>query len=658
MNSENLRQLRKMFGSPGPHGRVFSRAVLLLGVAAFLCLPLLWYLDQQATDVHLQRKRLVLNHIGEDRALHFGSSSSSPSQDLFWEVEGTSPLHVRRKEQVNTSSGTYHIERHASPSVALYVGSSLELPVFHPIDAIDVGAVAAVASSIGCALTEDAQGARRFTPPVMACLAHRFSDVHGEADAETRRHSAGGSDPFVALVPLRLSANAWTAVVATVAVSDGDGSRVTVVLLRHHHQQDRQPSSRSTNRTWNEYLHAYVGPDELHATGYCAPHGSGSADFIPFGFLYLGFSAHAFTDTYIMHLPRLTCVSGKWHVRVVHEYGDYWASQESESTVWRSAHRVLYEGWIQGASVLGRGASLCWRGVLQVHAVGAEGQSVARPCPADRRYCPIRGHPQPFGSWSVYPGAERSSFSIGNPSPSSLSTLTVPTSPSSRSAVKILFTGDSHIRALYYHWCSVGNNDVVRTQKIRNVTTAVGDRGASATFYWDSYLTRMKQWKGDVMLQEVVSRFNVIVFGIGSWPASYGQWSYSDTAVHGLQVANVVRELLRRGVVVIFAGAPAWPKHRKNNPGFRITNTRLNLFNKIQIAALTAAAMLSSDHQESNSDSCKPRSSSSLVKQLPYFDFTFVAPKLRSKDDMHYDGSAPMFASIDAIAKSLEDMRQ
>jgi hypothetical protein len=167
-------------------------------------------------------------------------------------------------------------------------------------------------------------------------------------------------------------------------------------------------------------------------------------------------------------------------------------------------------------------------------------------------------------------------------------------------------------------------NEPVEVSKSFNLTIQHRSAPVHSTFLWDSYLKRLTRF-GDVLHQE----FDVVVFGMGSWPASYGQWSMP---MFGNAVERLSEALgsASRGtnVLLVYAGSPAWPKHRKGTPGFRITNTRLGIMNQIAYDALLRVG----------------------AWILPLFDMSYPMAKMKSKDDMHYDRSVVLYTAVEYLA--------
>lgn len=211
-------------------------------------------------------------------------------------------------------------------------------------------------------------------------------------------------------------------------------------------------------------------------------------------------------------------------------------------------------------------------------------------------------------------------------------------------SVSILFTGDSQLRSLFFHWAAMVENKPVDLRKVFNHTID-HSAGASPTnplrwqtsFLWDSYLARLAAWD-HAQCERIADSFNVVVFGFGSWPASYGQFSYGDVERRSAAFAKVVRHLRSLGVTVVYAGSPSWPKHRKRNPGFRITNTRLSIYNRIAQRELRLAG--------------DPPEAAPLY-MLPFFDLSITMAAMKRSDGMHYDGSIVVFGAIEVLADML-----
>nr|ACI15912.1 hypothetical protein [Bodo saltans] len=274
-------------------------------------------------------------------------------------------------------------------------------------------------------------------------------------------------------------------------------------------------------------------------------------------------------------------------------------------------------------------------------------------------------------------GAASSSLSTFNPRASCISSITSRRHPVTLRAamnedaklwqsaatkgksVNILFTGDSQIRSLFFHWSAVVGNRGVELRKVFNITyddkpededSSVDNKKEKpwrTTFLWDSYLARLASWS-DAQCRAMAQTYNVIVFGFGSWPASYGQYSYGEVLRRADVLSRVAQCLRTNGVTVVYAGTPAWPKHRKKNPGFRITNTRLSIYNRMVSHALLASGSASSEQQ---------RSTSAVVVAplhfLPFFDLSIAMAVMKRSDGMHYDGSVVTFGAVEVLASTM-----
>jgi hypothetical protein len=193
----------------------------------------------------------------------------------------------------------------------------------------------------------------------------------------------------------------------------------------------------------------------------------------------------------------------------------------------------------------------------------------------------------------------------------------------------------------------------VELRKVFNITYEdkpeedEGDAGHEVswrtTFLWDSYLARLASWD-DQQCRTMALRYNVVVFGFGSWPASYGQYSYGEVLRRADAFAVVAQCLRVNGVTVVYAGTPAWPKHRKKNPGFRITNTRLSIYNRMAAHALVHAKPPTTPPQNI---------ALAPLHFLPLYDLSISMAVMKRSDGMHYDGSVVTFGAIEILALEL-----
>ena len=74
-----------------------------------------------------------------------------------------------------------------------------------------------------------------------------------------------------------------------------------------------------------------------------------------------------------------------------------------------------------------------------------------------------------------------------------------------------------------------------------------------------------------------VSDTDIVLTGTGPHPGSWGQWTFTrfEHEMHAIADA-----LCARNSTTMWHGSPAWPKG-KNKNGFRATNPRLHIFNKL-----------------------------------------------------------------------------
>lgn len=193
----------------------------------------------------------------------------------------------------------------------------------------------------------------------------------------------------------------------------------------------------------------------------------------------------------------------------------------------------------------------------------------------------------------------------------------------------VFFTGDSQIRTLFRHFDSVVTRSAAIIAKGGNLTTRVPGV-VSVRYLWDPYLDsfadRVRQFPAGPL-----AGIDVVVLGIGPWPASFGQWSMLRYSAEMDRIATVAKQLVGAGVVVVWAGAPAWPKPRKNVPGFRITNYRLGAMNTIGAKALFAVGAV----------------------HLDLFSLSYPLMHLHRGDGMHYDRSVVLYSAVNVLMNVL-----
>jgi hypothetical protein len=196
-------------------------------------------------------------------------------------------------------------------------------------------------------------------------------------------------------------------------------------------------------------------------------------------------------------------------------------------------------------------------------------------------------------------------------------------------------------------------------------------------FLWDPYLEALRN-EPSRRQYIIAAGFDVLVFGLGAWPASFGQWSMGKFHMAMRQVAATLvklerardeeeeEEAARSGApppsapplpfLSIWAGSPAWPKPRKM-PGFRITNYRLGVFNTIGEQVL----LLHRDEEDpqyshrrrSHNHAKTPTGNSSNNSKrlrLDWYQPSFPMLHLHRGDGMHYDGSVVLYSAANLLA--------
>jgi hypothetical protein len=204
-------------------------------------------------------------------------------------------------------------------------------------------------------------------------------------------------------------------------------------------------------------------------------------------------------------------------------------------------------------------------------------------------------------------------------------------------AMRVLLTGDSHPRTVFRHFESMAYNRIALLAKGGNLsapsrskateTTTTFAAAVHADFWWDPYLESF------TTREELLLSYDVVLFGFGMWPASFGQWTYEAYAQRIVEIAAMVRRLQtlaaarqRPVPVLLFAGAPAFPRPRKM-PGFRITNARVGAFNSLGRRRLAEVG----------------------VPYLDLFAMTHPVPHYHRGDHMHYDHSVVLYSVVDWV---------
>jgi hypothetical protein len=132
----------------------------------------------------------------------------------------------------------------------------------------------------------------------------------------------------------------------------------------------------------------------------------------------------------------------------------------------------------------------------------------------------------------------------------------------------------------------------------------------------------------------------VAAVGMGSHPASWGQYTLLQYQQASQRVSD---ELIRFACAssstaqrrtIVWYGAPAWPKPKPVDK-FRITNSRLGLFNYAALSALdNAMSIMARGASSSSSSTC-------VIRHLDFFAMTLPVLKW-SKDGSHFDKSMVM----------------
>ena len=199
--------------------------------------------------------------------------------------------------------------------------------------------------------------------------------------------------------------------------------------------------------------------------------------------------------------------------------------------------------------------------------------------------------------------------------------------------VKLFFTGDSQVRTVFRHWVSIVSNSPADIAKGGNLSYTDGTH--SVQYIWDPYLEAILN--RSTMLAE--GHYDVIVLGIGPWPSSFGQWPMKQFASRLAAVAEHLKRFVelrlqaQDGIepLVVWAGAPAWPKPRKM-PGFRITNSRLGTMNTIAVRRLRKG--IGQLH----------------FRHLDWFQPSLSMTHLHRGDGMHYDHSIVLYTAASMLA--------
>jgi hypothetical protein len=131
----------------------------------------------------------------------------------------------------------------------------------------------------------------------------------------------------------------------------------------------------------------------------------------------------------------------------------------------------------------------------------------------------------------------------------------------------------------------------------------------------------------------------VAAVGMGSHPASWGQYTLLQYQQASQRVSD---ELIRFACAssstsqqrnIVWYGAPAWPKPKPVDK-FRITNSRLGLFNYAALSALDNAMSILARGASSSSSTC-------VIRHLDFFAMTLPVLKW-SKDGSHFDKTMVM----------------
>eukprot|EP01064_Diplonema_japonicum_P010698 TRINITY_DN17923_c0_g1_i1.p1 TRINITY_DN17923_c0_g1~~TRINITY_DN17923_c0_g1_i1.p1 ORF type:complete len:480 (+),score=66.96 TRINITY_DN17923_c0_g1_i1:62-1441(+) len=200
--------------------------------------------------------------------------------------------------------------------------------------------------------------------------------------------------------------------------------------------------------------------------------------------------------------------------------------------------------------------------------------------------------------------------------------------PPSCKQKSLLFIGDSQIRTVWRHYEAAWEGTTPVLTK-----TSESDRvlsgGHRVMFTFNPLLTDLLENGSRYLFKGSTDFPDYAVVGFGPWPANMG-WTHE-------RFFKYTEDLFRRinasregsPTKYIWAGSPAWPKPRRNSEGFRITNSRLRLWN-------THTARLAARYG---------------IPTIDFYAISLPFQHLHRGDGMHYDNSVVLYTMVEEVRR-------
>ena len=458
----------------------------------------------------------------------------------------------------------------------------------------------------------------------------------------------------------------------------------------NHSGKDKNKRVLSTSNPYlNKYLHDVVGPDSFTAIATLSEKGKGGE--LEQRFVTCGAVRHCFIGARENEIEEIqqrynvsfefslkqqqgtTAKSFGIEAKVRWDYTNYDAVDEEESTIMYSPNVALGTVWWE--STLGQNVRLdkMPSSTEKTRLVPSTNPSVRDCCCGSRdgALYPIVQFRQVVDKNGAQPIPRRRRLFQGSQFQMQVSGRDIP-NEFSHDAVDaitrhfmalngdknvhrtVMFVGDSQVRVLFRHWTASLHKSMPVLHKTFNATdelfintSTIHTIRITSHYLWDPYLNQTLGRLGVPYITSMLKRGDLLVLGIGSWPASYGQWSFAqfDNRLRSVQEKVLNPLVVEFGVKVVYADSPAFPKWRKN-PGFRISNYRLILMNHIarQALLLPGANIFAPQEDEVTPALGDVRPSSYYY--LPYFHLSLPFPKY-AKDGIHYSHSVVVYSAVD-----------
>ena len=200
----------------------------------------------------------------------------------------------------------------------------------------------------------------------------------------------------------------------------------------------------------------------------------------------------------------------------------------------------------------------------------------------------------------------------------------------------ILFTGDSQVRSMYLHFMGVLKREVPMSSfhfRLRRKTRPVYETDhLHIEHEFDPHLTNLSTYAAeDDTTSSHGAVFDTIVVGTGMW--SYmSRHSHERYTAHLVKISQTILKLRNRGIRVLWAGSPAWPKQGFKS-GFRTEgrsrqdNNRMGLTHALGDIVMSAIG----------------------VPKLDFFSLSLPQEYRYEGDSVHYDYSIVLYTAVNVL---------